>query len=155
MLKEEILVKEEELFDQFKKQGNYKNQLLKRLQKEGQSLVYAKNQCACIMNDGTTDYGVVVVVKTRPGHSLKYDRLEHGIDQRHLEWLIDKVPYIQIWLYEKQSGKLLMAYYHKLSRRLHDVKGFPVEYAPRAEFYDATLYLKGKIALSELPKPEL
>jgi|JI10StandDraft_1071094.scaffolds.fasta_scaffold251279_3 hypothetical protein len=151
MLKNDI--KEPSLAEEFEDKGNHKNKLLKRIQREGNSLVYAKNQCSCIMNNGSNDYGIIVLVKRKPGFSLKYDRMEHGVDYRHIEWLLDKVPYIQVWIYEKQSKKLLMGYYHKLSKHQHTVKGFAVDYVPRAELYDATSYLQGKTPHSELPTP--
>ena len=150
----EAMTTEETLTNQLGQSGNFKNKLLKKLQQEGHSLIYSKNQCSCVMNNGANDYGVVVLVKTKPGFSIKHDRLEHGIDQRHLEWLTDKVPYIQVWIFEKQSRKLLMAYYHKLSGHVHVVKGFPVEYVPRGEFHDVSGYLRGELPLSQLPAPE-
>ena len=155
MLSAEVLTSEEEQTSEFHKQGNYKKQLLRRLQKEGHSLVYAYDQCTCIMNDGTTNFGVVVLVKAKPWRFKKYNTLEHGVDHKHLEYLIGKVPYIQIWIYEKKSGQLLMAYYHKLNIRLHDLNDRPVHFALRDEYYDATPYLKGRISYSELPTPEL
>jgi hypothetical protein len=151
----DVLTSEEEQTSEFHKQGNYKQQLLRRLRKEGQSLVYAYDQCTCIMNDGSTNYGVVVLVKTKPWLFRKFNTLEHGVDHKHLQYLIGKVPYIQIWIYEKKSEKLLMAYYHKLNIRFHELNGLLVHYALREEYYDVTPYLRGTISYSELPKPEL
>lgn len=128
-----------------------KAEILSRLVAAGHARIKGISQCVSMMHDGTNTYGVIILAKTEPGFMNNEKRLNHSVDQRHLDALGNDVAYTQLWILEANTNKVLMGYTHEFEWTQRAIHGTTVLSIPRDQFTDVTEFAKGLAPLADIP----